>query len=63
MEFTHHRQDMPAGQVVYNAYQQAEDISLVMGCNKIKFERTESESSSESSYGEEDDNTVCALST
>ncbi len=48
---------------MYNAFQQGEDISVVQGCHEIKFERSETESSSEDSYGEEDDNTICALST
>ena len=34
----------------------------MLGCNKVKFERADSESSSECSYGEECDNTISELS-
>jgi len=35
---------------------------LTLGCNNIKFERRESDASSDCSYGEEDDNTISELS-
>ena len=34
----------------------------MLGCNKVKFEREEDSSSSEDSYGEEDDNVISELS-